>query len=46
MPLDWKEIAHRARVCGRIKSDYRYTNQIVYNNFPWPDFQHLQSKIS
>ncbi|MCR4281122.1 MAG: N-6 DNA methylase, partial [Candidatus Kaiserbacteria bacterium] len=24
-------------VCGRIKSDYRYTNQIVYNNFPWPD---------
>ncbi len=24
-------------VCGRIKSDYRYTNQIVYNNFPWPN---------
>ncbi len=24
-------------VCGRIKSDFRYTNQIVYNNFPWPD---------
>lgn len=24
-------------VCGRIKSDYRYTNDIVYNNFPWPD---------
>ena len=23
--------------CGRMKSDYRYTNQIVYNNFPWPD---------
>lgn len=23
-------------VCGRIKSDYRYTGQIVYNNFPWP----------
>lgn len=23
-------------VCGRIKSDYRYTNEIVYNNFPWP----------
>jgi hypothetical protein len=22
--------------CGRIKSDYRYTNEIVYNNFPWP----------
>lgn len=24
-------------VCGRIKSDYRYTSQIVYNNFFWPD---------
>ena len=21
--------------CGRIKSDYRYSNDIVYNNFPW-----------
>ena len=24
-------------VCGRIKSDYRYSAGIVYNNFPWPD---------
>ena len=24
-------------VCGRLKSDYRYSNTIVYNNFPWPD---------
>ena len=23
-------------VCGRLKSDYRYTGKIVYNNFPWP----------
>ena len=23
-------------VCGRIKSDYRYSKKIVYNNFPWP----------
>jgi hypothetical protein len=23
--------------CGRLKSDYRYSNTIVYNNFPWPD---------
>jgi hypothetical protein len=22
--------------CGRLKSDYRYSNSIVYNNFPWP----------
>ena len=24
-------------VAGRLKSDYRYSNTIVYNNFPWPD---------
>ncbi len=24
-------------VCGRLKSDYRYSGGIVYNNFPWPD---------
>ena len=23
-------------VCGRIKSDFRYSINIVYNNFPWP----------
>jgi type I restriction-modification system DNA methylase subunit len=23
-------------VCGRLKSDYRYSNELVYNNFPWP----------
>lgn len=23
-------------VTGRLKSDYRYSNTIVYNNFPWP----------
>ncbi|MBW6511636.1 MAG: hypothetical protein K0A93_05890 [Desulfuromonadaceae bacterium] len=23
-------------VCGRLKSDYRYSSGIVYNNFPWP----------
>jgi hypothetical protein len=24
-------------VCGRLKSDFRYSNSIVYNNFPWPE---------
>jgi len=24
-------------VCGRLKSDYRYSGSIVYNNFPWPE---------
>lgn len=23
-------------VAGRLKSDYRYSKDIVYNNFPWP----------
>ncbi len=24
-------------VCGRLKSDFRYSNGIVYNNYPWPE---------
>lgn len=24
-------------VCGRLKSDYRYSKDIVYNNFPWAE---------
>lgn len=24
------------QICGRIKSDYRYSARLVYNNFPWP----------
>jgi hypothetical protein len=24
-------------VCGRFKSDFRYSAGIVYNNFPWPE---------
>ena len=24
-------------VCGRLKSDYRYSNKIVYNTFIWPN---------
>ncbi|MBD5099554.1 MAG: class I SAM-dependent DNA methyltransferase [Clostridiales bacterium] len=23
-------------VCGRLKSDYRYSKELVYNPFPWP----------
>ena len=33
-------------VCGRLKSDYRYSKDIVYNNFPWPPLTDEQrSKI-
>lgn len=24
-------------VCGRLESRYRYSNSIVYNNYPWPE---------
>ena len=30
-------------VAGRLKSDYRYSGAIVYNNFPWPDIPHAKS---
>lgn len=25
------------QVCGRLKSDYRYSANLVYNNYPWPE---------
>lgn len=34
-----ESIVHMAwmrTVAGRLKSDYRYSAKIVYNNFPWP----------
>lgn len=31
-------------VCGRLKGDYRYTSDIVYNNFVWPDPDDKQHK--
>ena len=30
-------------VCGRLKSDYRYSPS-VYNNFPWPDADEAAQK--
>lgn len=30
-------IAWVKSVCGRLKSDFRYSKDIVYNNFPWPE---------
>ena len=32
-------------VCGRLKSDYRYSKDIVYNNFPWPDATDEQKAV-
>jgi hypothetical protein len=31
MHMEWVRM-----VAGRLKSDYRYSNEIVYNTFPWP----------
>ena len=32
MHMSWMRV-----VAGRLKSDYRYSNELVYNNFPWPE---------
>lgn len=33
-------------VAGRLKSDYRYSKDIVYNNYPWPEeVTYAQKKI-
>jgi hypothetical protein len=29
-------MAWMRQVCGRLKSDYRYSSKLVYNNYPWP----------
>ena len=39
--MDWMRL-----VAGRLKSDYRYSANIVYNNFPWPrPSEELQARI-
>lgn len=32
MHMDWMRYT-----AGRLKSDYSYSNTLVYNNFPWPE---------
>lgn len=27
--------------CGRLESRFRYSKDIVYNNFPWPEFEEI-----
>lgn len=31
-------------VCGRLEMRYRYSNKIVYNNFPWPETTEAQQE--
>ena len=37
---DWMKV-----IAGRLKSDYRYSAKIVYNNFPWPSPTNEQKEI-
>ena len=40
-----ESIAHMAWmrvVCGRLEMRYRYSNDVVYNNFPWPNPTDIQ----
>ena len=37
IPATKVHMAWMRTVCGRLKSDYRYSKEIVYNPFPWPD---------
>ena len=30
-------MAWMRHVCGRLESRYRYSNKLVYNNYPWPE---------
>ena len=32
-------------VCGRLEMRYRYSKDVVYNNFPWPDPSNEQKRI-
>src|SRR5690606_1143314 len=32
MHMSWMRVTS-----GRLKSDYSYSNQLTYNNFPWPE---------
>lgn len=39
MHMAWMRV-----VAGRLKSDFRYSNTLVYNNYPWPDTTPAQVK--
>src|SRR6185437_2129253 len=41
MHMAWVKV-----VCGRLKSDYRYSNTLVYNNFPWPQEPSAKQRVT
>ena len=34
------------QVCGRLKSDLRYSNKLVYNNYPWPESPNAKQRAA
>jgi len=32
-------------IAGRLKSDYRYSAKLVYNNYPWPESNEAQKQV-
>jgi hypothetical protein len=32
-------------VAGRLKTDYRYSNKVVYNTFPFPNIKEKQKNL-
>lgn len=41
MHMNWMKYT-----CGRMKSDFSYSNTIVYNNFPWPENPTDKQKVT
>lgn len=41
----WMHIVWVNSIGGKLKSDFRYSNQIIYNNFPWPKFSENQKEL-
>ena len=34
------------QVCGRLESRYRYSNSLVYNNYPWPEAPNTKQRVA
>lgn len=39
-------MAWMRQVCGRLESRYRYSNNLVYNNFPWPEAPSAKQRVA
>lgn len=39
-------MAWMRQVCGRLESRYRYSNKLVYNNYPWPEAPSVKQRAA